>query len=399
MLKIAWRNILRNKRRSFLSLLIIVIGVMMLFLFRSYSVATFQGLKMMSISRNGHLQIAGKGFWNGGNERRLLGREEMKTIENTLSEKEEIKEYTTELKVSGILGTEKGSTIVSGLGVKPGNSINQNIMIKEGTNLFAGDVNRVILGQGVMETLKLDVNEWVSIMATSLHGAYNAASLQVSGSFSMGNTEADAHYIIMPLSFAQNLLGTEGVDKYIVVLKDTKVTDQVIDSLRDRFRVEGLELEIKSWLDLATMYHQVKALYDTIFFFISVVIFILVFFSILEIMSMAFFERMREIGTIRAIGTLRSQIFKQLFAEAMILGIIGGVTGILLGWITANLLNGVNITYNPPNMSTAVPLYFDLILKNGLYPFAIVMISTCFSVLYPAFKASRINVVEMLRYN
>lgn len=401
MLKIAWRNILRNKRRSFLIFSIIIFGVMVLFLVEGYFSAAYEGLKMMSISMNGHLQIAKKGFWdNTAGERAIVSGQEYSKIVSVLAGDEDIKDYTPQLKVSGILGTEKSSTIVSGVGVEPGHSFyDESIMIKEGTNLFAGDKDRVLLGQGVMEKLNLEVDEWVSIMATTLDGAYNANSLRVSGSFTTYNAEADSFYIRMPLSFAQGLLNTDGVDNIIVILKENDRTDEVIERLRNRFNEMGLDLEIKSWLDLATMYQQVKSMFDMIFFFLSLIIFILVFFSILEIMSMAFFERIREIGTIRAIGTRRRQVFLLLLEEALILGIVGGIIGIGLGWGIGAFLNNANVTYTPPSVAEPVPLYFTLELANGTTPFLIVLVSTALSAVYPALRASRINVVEMLRYS
>lgn len=399
MLKIAWRNVLRNKRRSLLSLLIIVIGVTVLFLVKGYITSTYAGLKMMSVAQYGNLQIAKEGYWdNRDNQRHLLTESEIAEIKGILAENEDIIDYTTELSISGILGTEKGSTIVSGIGVEPGSSQRQNIIIKNGTNLFAGDKSRILLGEGIMKKLNLKVDEWVSIMATTIDGAYNAGSLQVTGSFSMGNADADNFYIMLPISFAQNLLNTDGVDKFIVNLKDTEMTTATVNWLKNRFDEMGLRVEIKSWSDLAAYYHQVRGLYEIIFFFLSTVIFILVFLSILEIMSMAFFERMEEIGTIRAIGTKRHQVFLLLIQEGLILGILGGLIGIASGWGVGYLINQLHVTYTPPSMSEPVRLYVALVISNGFIPFFIVVISAVLSALYPAIKASRLNIVEMLRH-
>jgi len=397
MFKIAWRNVLRNKRRSLLSLAIIIISVIVLFLVQGYIQDTYHGLKMMAISRYGNLQIAKKGFWDQNNtERLLLNKSEVNKIKDILNQKKEITDYTTELKIAGIVGTEKGSHIISGKGIEP--SSQQNIMIKSGTKLFPGDKNQVLLGQGVKQKLNLELDENISIMATTLDGAYNANSLQVSGSFSTGNRDADNHYIMLPINLAQNLLNTAGVDKFVIRLSDVELSSQLAQSLSSELKQAGINAEIKTWHDLATMYHQVKGLYDLIFLFISTVIFILVFFSILEIMSMAFFERMTEIGTSRAIGTTRSQIFFQLLQEALILGVLGGLIGVVGGWLISNFINSLHLTYTPPNNSQAVPLTINTSLTNGILPFVLIVLSTSLSALYPAWKAARLNVVEMLRH-
>ncbi len=396
MLKIAWRNIMRNKRRSCLSLGLILVGVAVLFLLRGYFLASYEGLEMMAIHQYSHVQIAKRDFWDQKNiDRRILSLEEINTIERILNEKDAIKDYTKTLQVSGILGTEKSSTIVSGIGIEP--SAEQNIEIKTGTKLFGGDKTRIIVGEGIRKKLDIKTDEWVSIMATTTSGAFNAGSLQLSGSFSLGNADADNHYIMMPLGFAQTILNTEGVDKFKVMLTETKLTPTIIEELKKEFKDEELELKIKSWNDLATYYHQVKGLYDTAFFFLSILVFIIIFISILEIMSMSFFERMREIGTTRAIGTFRYQVFIQLIEEALILGIIGGSLGVIAGWALGDIINNLHITYTPPS-SQEVALYIKLALSNGVVPLLTVVVATLLSALYPALKASKLKVVDLLRH-
>jgi putative ABC transport system permease protein len=399
MWKIAWRNVLRNKRRSLFSIMIIIISVMTLFLVKGYNTGTFEGLTMMSVMQYGNLQIAKEGYWkNTDNERHLLTGGEIAKIKAILGENVAVTGSSTELAVYGIMGTEESSTIVSGLGIEPGSSQSQNIMMVSGSNLFEGDVDRILLGKGVMQKLNVDEDEWVSLMTTTLDGAYNAGNLRVTGAFTVGNLDADNVYIMLPLSYAQSMLNTDGADKIVVNLAEVEQTAATILWLKERLAVEGLEVEIKSWLDLATFYHQVRSLYETVFFFISVVLFILVFFSILEIISMAFFERMNEIGTIRAIGTKRHQVFAQLTQEGLILSLIAGVIGIAGGWLAGYLINIANLTYTPPSVSEPVVFYIDLALANGITPFFLVVAATVMSAIIPAAKAARLNVVEVLRH-
>jgi putative ABC transport system permease protein len=246
--------------------------------------------------------------------------------------------------------------------------------------------------------LGLDEEEWVSLLTTTLDGAYNAGNLQVTGAFSVGNPDADNAFIMLPLSYAQRMLNTDGVDKFVVSLAEVSQTEATISWLQERFKEEGIEVTIKSWLDLATFYHQVRSLYEIIFFFISIVLFIIVFFSILEIISMAFFERMSEIGSVRAIGAKRRQVFALLSLEGLFLSLIAGTLGVVGGWLAGYLINQGGITYTPPSISDPVPLYIDLALTNGLLPFILVVTATALSAFIPATKAARLNVVDVLRH-
>jgi putative ABC transport system permease protein len=398
MLKIAWRNVRRNKRRSLLSLLIISIGVAVLFLVNGYIRETFEGLKFMAVSQYGNLQIAAENFWDNDNQRHLLSKTDLEKVERLLASRPEVQSYTRVLGVNGIIGTEKNSTVIAGSGIEPGNDQGRNIMITSGINLFPDDIDKVLLGKGVMQKLGVEEGEWVSLMTTTLDGAYNAGSLQVSGSFTTGNSEADNVYINLPVAYAQSLLNTDGVDKVVVGLKDIKDTDSTAAWLREQFSNIGLDLEIKTWFDLAEFYKQVRGLYEIIFHFMAIVIFFLVLTSVLEIMSMAFFERMNEIGTIRSIGTKRHQIFSMLTLEGLITGITGGLIGLLAGYGVGRFINQLHLTYAAPSLSEPVPLSFNLALTNGIFPFVVVVSATLVSAFYPAVKASRLNIVEILRH-
>jgi putative ABC transport system permease protein len=396
--KIAWRNIRRNKRRSFLSLLIISIGVGVLFLVNGYIAQTFEGLKGMAVAQYGNLQIAAEHFWDNDNQRHLLRRSDLKKVGQLLTVGKEVRSYTTSLGVNGIVGTEKVSTIAVGEGIEPGNSQMQNIMITSGTKILPGDIDKMLVGKGVMQKLGVKEGEWLSLMTTTLDGAYNAGSFQVSGSFSTGSTEADNVYVYLPVNATQSLLNTDGVDKVIVSLKNIQSTGSTAAWLKKQFAKNQLKLEIKTWSDLAQFYHQVRSLYEVIFYFMSIVVFFLALVSILEIMSMAFFERMNEIGTMRSIGTKRYQILALLTEEGFIIGFMGGIIGLLAGYGIGSLINQQHITYIPPSINHPVPLSFDLSLMNGIFPFIIVVLATLVSAFYPAIKASRLNIVEILRH-
>jgi putative ABC transport system permease protein len=398
-MKIALRNVMRNKRRSLLSLLIILSGVAILFLVNGYKSYVYSGMGLQAIIQYGDFQIAKPEFWQQNMDQNyLLADKEINSITEILKKDKNVKEFTSEISFSGVLGTEKRSTIISGTGVIPGSTRCQNLTIKEGTNLFENDKDQVLIGQGIIKKLNLKIGEWVNLMVTTGDGAYNAGSLQVAGSFSTGNTDADNYYIILPLSFAQGLLNTNGIDKIIVYLNDSNKYIHAISFIKKQLNREKVNIKIKSWLDLASLYKEVRGMFDLIFLFLSIVIFILVFLSIFEIMSMSFFERMKEIGTIRAIGTKWNQVLWLLIQEALILGCFGGILGILTGWGLGFFINQLGITYYPPTISQPIPLGIELSFSNCYFPLGIVIFSAVLSALNPAIKASRLNVVEMFRH-
>ncbi|MBI1741718.1 ABC transporter permease [Candidatus Acetothermia bacterium] len=280
--------------------------------------------------------------------------------------------------------------------------------MREGDNLQPGDQATALLGVGLAKQLgirKADLGLHdqfpgppVVVMAATVTGQYNARNLFVTGFLETGQPEADTRLAFVPLTFAQSLLNTQSVDRIIVQLKNTEATKRAQQRLAEAFERAGLNLQVKTWEDLAVFRKQAVSLFDAIYRFIGMAIFILVFVSILEVMTMSLFERMREIGTIRAIGTNRTQVFGIFLSEGLLIGLIGGLIGLALGWSVGWLVNAVNIRYVPPNYSVEVPLRIRLILENAFVPYLTAVLSTLISTIYPALRAARVRVVEALRY-
>jgi putative ABC transport system permease protein len=363
-----------------------------------YIHGAFRGLRNIAISQYGNLQIAKREYWSNDNQRHLLSKEESDKIRKILINNKDVINISSALNINGIIGNEIVSTIVSGNGIEPDLYRTKNLTVVTGNNLTVKDTSKAIIGKGVMQRLGVKVNDWVTLMTTTLDGAYNAGNIQIAGSYTVGNTDADNVYITLPIWYAQVLLNTKGIDKFIVQLSDQKLTESFCRSIANEFEKMKMDIGIKSWIDLATYYHQVKNLYRVLFIFMSSLVFILVLISILEIMSMAFYERMHEIGTIRAIGIKKGQVLSMLTLESIIIGILGGIIGLFLGIGAAALINSGHFSYTAPGMAQKVMVNLEIAMKNTVIPFTVVTIATIISAIFPAIRASRLNIVEILRH-
>jgi len=398
MLKIALRNVFRNRRRSLLSLGLIALGAAILFLARAYFDDTIYQLRWAAAQRYGHLQVAASGYWESASGRRpLIDEATAARLAAILREEPEVVRFTGELSLSGLIGTEKRSVIFRAIGVEPGGEIG-GFPLDEGEGLAEGDKGEALIGTGMAEELGVGVGDYLTVMTTTIDGAYNAGALRVKGIFRWWQAEVSRQVAIVPLLFAQRMLNTDAVEKILVELQSLDNTPEVARRLAERFKEAGLPLEVRRWDELSAFYRQVRGYYGAIYSFITTAIFILVFFSILEMMTMSFFERMREIGTLRAIGAKQHEVFLIFLGEGLILGLFGALLGAGLGWGLGWLINTADLSYIPPSSTMAVPLKVRLVVGNILAPSLTALLSALVSTLYPALRAARAGVVEALRY-
>lgn len=103
-------------------------------------------------------------------------------------------------------------------------------------------------------------------------------------------------------------------------------------------------------------------------------------------------------GTVLAIGTSRGQLFLQLLTEGALLGLAGAAVGVVLGWGIGEAVNRAHVTYVPPSMSEPVPLGVLLDGSTAILPVAVGVAAAMLSAVYPAWIATRVQVVEALRH-
>lgn len=236
-------------------------------------------------------------------------------------------------------------------------------------------------------------------MATTADGSFDARDVLATGAISTGSRELDNRFLRIHLQNAQDLMYTEGVTRIVVLLKHTEDTDAVMQLLKTQFEQQGLNLELRSWSDLADYYHEVVSLFSGIFNVVQVIVLAIVLLGIVNTMVMAVMERTPEIGTIRAIGGTRLEVMTLFITEAFILGLIGSLLGIIFAILLAK---GITMSEfmmpTPPGSSQTYPIRIftnaDLLLKNGAFGLVIAVISS----IYPAVKASRMQITQALRF-
>jgi putative ABC transport system permease protein len=403
---LALRNVLRNKRRSLVTLLAICVGFAAISLFRGYTTNMYSGLKIMAIRGEGlgHLTIFKAGWLEKGKldpEKYMFSKEEIEKISDFVTEQHEVVLATPQINLSGIVSNGPVSTIFIAQGVVPkddrtikGDSVASRPIKGEGLNEKKS--YGVEVSQDLAKFLSMKPGSDGVIMAPTLDGQMNALDIHVLGVYNTGSDATNDKYMRFPFTFAQSLLNTDKADRIVILLKDTETTEKMRSLLIDKLTNAGIACEIKTWNELSLFYSKVRAMIDMMFFFIFCIVLVIVVMSNVNTMGMAVMERTSEIGTLRALGLKRRGISLLFAMEGGLLAVLGSAMGALLHTCVWAVIRAVRPTYIPPGVSTPVALTVNLV-PQALYMLGIcLIILSLVAAIIPARRAARQNIVNAL---
>jgi len=409
-IRIAIRNLAKNRRRSAFTILAIALGFASVNVFGGFTEYIFESLKgsFIYVQGNGHLTVFKKGFLAADNidpSKLYLTPSEAETISSICKEERNVIKITPQLRITGLVSNGQVSTIFIGIGSVPSDldfiqkravGMLGRLEFHEGRNLDDGIDYGVGLSYGLARKLKLELASNGIAMSPTVDGQINALDLQVFQLLSSPLEELDDKLMAVPLKFAQSLYNTGSVDRLTVLLSDDGLTVPMRDALGQALTRAGLEVDIKTWEELSPFYRKVKDMFDVIFMFLFVIVFVIVVMSVVNTVSMSILERTREIGTLRALGLKRKGIVKLFAIESALLGIMGSLLGMGLtisAWLAMNVLQP---TWVPPNIPRSVPLEVYLVPNYMMMSFVFLIVLTLVSALLPARKAALKGIVDAL---
>ncbi len=400
---IAFRNLFRNRRRTLITSMVLVFGVVAMLMFGGYKEISFWGIREGAArAQYGHLQIYAPGYSSDDSQRPLArGLRHIEGLRREIERDPRVEMTAEQISLMGLVSNGDKSEAFLATAVEPSRDRKMPAQkIISGAYLSDSARDSIIIGDLLAKSMRARVGDTLTLMATTANGSLNALDVQVAGIFSTGTKEYDERAIKLPLTAAQRLLQTDKVEKLLVILRETSATDAVKNDLASRFARNGPRYEIRTWMDLAGFYRQVVMLYNGIFGFLGAVISVIVILSVANTVMMSAFERTREIGTLMAIGTDRWMIRRIFLLEGFFVGIMGGLAGLALGGGMALLINHVHIELPPPPGYTSG--YRLQIMLNSSIVITAFLLATCtatLSSLAPAWKASRLRIVEALGHN
>ena len=407
-IKLAFRNILKSRRRTFVTLMAVGFGFASIALFQGYIHSIYEGLRASAIhgSGIGHLTLYAKGWEAHGKsdpEAYMITGPDMEKIMALARENPHVTLASPRLSVSGLVSNGKTSTIFIGTGVVPehekkikGDFYHYQTVV--GSPLNSGDEASVEMAEGLAGQLELSPGQDGVVMGATLNGQMNAMDIHINATYNTGIADTNDKFIKVPFSFAQAFYDTPKADSIVLLLDHWQNTDLVKAELSGRFAANHIDIEFKTWKELSLFYKNVRNMFDMIFLFIFIIVFIIVIMSTTNTMGMAVIERTREIGTLRALGLKRRGISFLFAAEGGLLGLGGCIFGLCLHTLVWAVIHYVRPSYTPPGNSSPVPLLVDFLPQSLALLMVFMTGLALFSAILPARRAARQNVVQSLTH-
>jgi ABC-type lipoprotein release transport system permease subunit len=402
-LKIAWRSIWRNKRRTLISMSAVGIGLMLIIFYAGLLAGILGEAKdQLDNTGMGHVEITA----NGWRAQHAPGQ----SIDDPRA------------LLAGLAlppGSESGWRIVTralvtsaraseGIEVQGVDWEREALLsahvrdVRQGTRPANDDRHGILIGEKLAERLKVKVGSKVRLMVQRADGEIGADLYRVRGIFHSLSPAISERRLLMSEASARELIGVGDVAHQLVIqLERAADADAVAGQVRSQL---GPRFEVLSYGDLLPMLRSIERLGDRVVWLVAFFIYGLVGLGILNTLLMSVMERTREFGVLRAIGTRPGRVVAQVLGEsfwiATLSGALGLAAGLALTWFgSQHALLDIggsqgSLEYAGTLMRSAVRTRFSVL--EGLKAASLVYLMALCTSLYPAWKVARLPPAQAL---
>ncbi len=405
--KMAWRNIWRNPRRTMLTICAIAFASLLLVFMLSFQFGSYETMINTSVKiQTGHLQVQAEAYQEKKNIRLVVP--DPAEIAQLIDSIPTVEAYTFRGQAFSLISSNERTYGVAVTGIDPiGEAQVSRLksLIREGAFLSKEDIHQALVGKLLARNLRVQLGDELTLIGQGRDGSIAATVVQVKGIFSSGISEFDRSAIQIPLQTFQDVYSMQGAVHEVVIIADAL---RNIAAIKTAIQAGLSSLKLKKpltvldWDELMPGLRQsieMDLVSGLIFYLLLVLV---VAFSILNTFLMAIFERTREFGVLMAIGTTPGRLTKVLLIESMTLTFIGVIAGILIGSLITLYFQAHGI-----DISGASELLSQFGITGRIYPKLswlsavsgplAVLIITFFAALYPALKVRRLQPVEAMR--
>jgi putative ABC transport system permease protein len=403
-LLLAARNLMRHGHRTALALGAIAFGVIALMLAGGFVEWVFWAMRESAIQgRLGHIQVTRPGFLEEGAADPFAYLLPAAAPERTVLERAPgVKLLAPRLTLGGLASHGDNSVAFLADAVDPAleEDLSVDFRIARGEPLRAGDTEGAIFGLGLATLLGVNPGDRVTLLANTSAGGLNGVEVTVRGLFYTSNKVWNDTALRMHIDHARGLLAVEGAHLWVLLLEDTALTDPVLAQLRTAFGDRLDRFQFTPWYTLADFYTKTVTLFSQQMNAVRAIIGLIIVLGISNVLVMGVMQRTSEIGTLMAVGLRRRKVLQLFLSEGLVLGLVGAGGGVLLGFALGGLISWVGIPMPPaPGMDEGFTAEIRITPELGLSTFLLAFGTTLLASVYPAWKASRMEIVNALRHS
>ena len=403
LIKIGWRNIWRNKKRSMVVILSIVLGLYGGLIISSLMITL--NSQRMNTAINTYLadiQIHDKEFSREYSLSDTISN--IHYLEEKLKKDNRVKAYSKRVVINGMLSNSTGSYGVNVLGINPKSEIkvtNVYTKIIEGDYFKSKRSNTMIVGKKLADKLNLRLRSKVVIAFQDVNGDITSLLFRIEGIFKSGNGMFDDYNVFVKNSaIFSNMPDLKSYHEIpILTINGGVTTNSVNESLKLDLQKINNTLDVKSWNEIAVELAYANQMLSSFLYIFMLIVLSGLSFGIINTMLMAILERKKEIGMLMSIGMTKIYIFLMISFETVFLSLVAIPFGLLITYITVDYfsVSGIDLSVvgsGLENFGVGTILYLKLPIKYYINLSLLVILISSISSIFPAIRALKINPAE-----
>lgn len=397
--RLAWRNLWRHPRRTYVMLAAIGLGVW----FMLFTAAFMRGMIEQQLhdaisTLTGHVQIHHKKYRDDPAIEYSMSVPTEK-LRNALKDKQ-ITQWSSRVRLPAVIVSERESRSTVLVGIDPEREAGLSFIgepIPLGRQLNSIDDGGIVIGRRMAEKLETRIGKRVVIMAQGADGEVADRGFRIVGLFTAEMAATETAYIFTGRSVVQKMLKMGSRISEIEVATGSR---EDLKELAKRLGSAAPDMETLDWTELQPLLVSVIKFYDAFMIIWYLIVFFAMSFGLVNTLLMAVFERTRELGLFQALGMRPRFIVGQVMIESLFLMALGLMIGNLLAWFSVlALADGVDLTAFSRGLEAfAMPtvLQLKLSIKDLFTANILVIVLTLIASLFPAWRATRLVPVEAI---
>jgi ABC-type lipoprotein release transport system permease subunit len=405
--RLAWRSIWRNRRRTLITTVSIGLGLTIAIFFIAMAEGVYRqvvndGVRMQA----GHITLENPGYQTAPAVDLRIG--DVEELRRRIGEMEAVELTKLLILGQGVANSSSGAVGVSVMGVEPSVELKTSPLARHivtGDYLADEDERKVVLGNHLAKQLKLKPGSKLVLTTNNAQGQLVEELCRVKGIFHTGSDEIDGYLIQIPVGFARRVFGfgPDEVTQLGVILKRPGDQHAVMEEIKPM--VKGKNVAVLPWQDILPEVASYIRLDRTSNWVFQGLLFVIILFTILNTFLMSVIEREHEFAVLLALGTPRIQLKGQLLMESLYIGCLGCLTGIVLGGASSLALQiwGLDMSFLMPEGVTVSGFAISTTIHAHLTPpilywtGGIVLAATFLLSFVPMRRITRVRIAETLR--